>query len=322
MSSDAEVLAGHRLYPTRSTKAQEDILARGRIYLTDQRAFNKLANDGWATLEQVAVAALHLGQLNIADECLTRLSGKFPASPRVDRLRGLALEAVGDEVGAQRLYDVLLEGDPTNVPIRKRRIAMARARGDMRTAVDELLLFVDTWYADVEAWLELADIYAECALYPQSLSALSNTLLLNPQNPFYVLRMAETAYTAQDVPLALNFFLRAVEMMGDAADESGNGSAGAMTRGWYGVKLCVRELLENPTLASPSNTPAPSKTNVPLLDELATERILAAYSTPSVRYKINAKKSKLKQANDDGDDNGSGIPPGVRGVVLKWLQGK
>jgi hypothetical protein len=46
MSSDAEVLAGHRLYPTRSTQVQEDILARGRIYLTDQRAFNKLANDG------------------------------------------------------------------------------------------------------------------------------------------------------------------------------------------------------------------------------------------------------------------------------------
>jgi len=46
MSSDTEVLAEHRLYPTRSTQAQEDILARGRIYLTDQRAFNKLANDG------------------------------------------------------------------------------------------------------------------------------------------------------------------------------------------------------------------------------------------------------------------------------------
>ena len=46
---------------------------------------------------------------------MTRLSEKFPASPRVDRLRGLALEAVGDEEGAKRLYDVLLEGDPTNV---------------------------------------------------------------------------------------------------------------------------------------------------------------------------------------------------------------
>jgi len=46
MSSDAEVLAGHRLYPTRSTQAQEDILARGRIYLTDVRAFKKLGNDG------------------------------------------------------------------------------------------------------------------------------------------------------------------------------------------------------------------------------------------------------------------------------------
>jgi hypothetical protein len=42
---------------------------------------------------------------------------------------------------------------------------MARARGDVRTAVDELLVLTDTWYADVEAWLELADIYADCALY-------------------------------------------------------------------------------------------------------------------------------------------------------------
>jgi hypothetical protein len=71
--------------------------------------------------------------------------------------------------------------------------------------------------------------------YPQSLSALSHTLLLNPQNPFHVLRAAETAYTAQDVPLALKFFLRAVEMMDEGADEP-TGS-GIVTRGWYGVKL-------------------------------------------------------------------------------------
>jgi len=116
------------------------------------------------------------------------------------------LESVGDIEGAQRLYDALLEGDPTDVAVRKRRIAMARARGDVRTALDELLVLVDTWYADVEAWLELADIYADCALYPQSLSALSHTLLLDPQNPFHVLRAAETAYTSQDIPLALKFF--------------------------------------------------------------------------------------------------------------------
>jgi len=232
-------------------------------------------------------------------------------------LRGLALEAVGDEGAAQRLYDALLEGDPTDVPIRKRRIAMARARGDMSAAVDELLLLTDTWYADVEAWLELADGYADCALYPQSLSALSHTMLLNPQNPFHVLRAAETAYTAEDIPLALKFFLRAVEMMDGAADEVGNGAAGAITRAWYGVKLCVRQLLQDPSLSSPSKTPAPSKNHVPLLDELATERILAAYSSPAVRSKINAK------TNDNGEDeNGSGIPVGVRGVVLKWLQGK
>jgi len=246
---------------------------------------------------------------------LKKLSEKFPASPRVDRLRGLALEAVGDEAGARRLYDALLEGDPTNVAIRKRRVALARARGDVREAIEELLLLTDTWYADAEAWLELADVYASCALYPQSLSAISHTLLLNPQNPFHVLRAAETAYTAQDVTLALKFFLRTVEMMDDADDGTGNGgTAGAMTRGWYGVKLCARRLL--PTSASPapsssSQTPAPTAQHLLLLDELATERILAAYSSPAVRSK-----------NQKGGAPDENVPADVRVVVLKWLQGK
>ena len=172
---------------------------------------------------------------------------------------------------------------------------MARARGDVRTAVDELLDLTDTWYADVEAWLELADIYANCALYvfysplafcfpnanerpmgyyytarlwgekinryPQSLTALSHALLLNPQNPFHVLRAAETAYTALDVPLALKFFLRAVEMMDEAADEH---SGGATTRGWYGVKL-VSKANPLPLVKFSFPPPSLSRENVTLV---------------------------------------------------------
>ena len=47
----------------------------------------------------------------------------------------------------------------------------------MRTAVDELLLLVDAWYADAEAWLELADVYAQCALYVTSFSSFSSLRL-------------------------------------------------------------------------------------------------------------------------------------------------
>ena len=62
--------------------------------------------------------------------------------------------------------------------------------------------------------------------------------MLTPQNPFYVLQAAETAYTAQDIPLAMRFFLMATEMTDDH-----DGAAppppptGITIRAWYGVEL-------------------------------------------------------------------------------------
>jgi hypothetical protein len=54
-------------------------------------------------------------------------------------------------------------------------------------------------------------------------------MLIAPQNPFHVLRFAETAYTAGDVPLALSYFLKVVEMSDD--------DSGVLSRVWFGVKL-------------------------------------------------------------------------------------
>ena len=54
-------------------------------------------------------------------------------------------------------------------------------------------------------------------------------MLIAPQNPFYVLQAAETAYTDGDVPLAIKFFLRTVELTEDA-------KGGVARRAWFGVK--------------------------------------------------------------------------------------
>jgi len=54
-------------------------------------------------------------------------------------------------------------------------------------------------------------------------------MLIAPQNPFHALRFAETAYTARDVPLALTYFLKVVEMSED--------DSGVLLRAWFGVKL-------------------------------------------------------------------------------------
>jgi len=50
----------------------------------------------------------------------------------------------------------------------KRQISVLRKLGEIDRAVEELCKFVDTFYTDVEAWLELADIYnsrQQCASY-------------------------------------------------------------------------------------------------------------------------------------------------------------
>jgi len=62
-------------------------------------------------------------------------------------------------------------------------------------------------------------------------------LLLTPQNPFYVLQAAETAYTAQDIPLAMKFFLMAVEMTGGDNEDATPPPTGITLRAWYGVEL-------------------------------------------------------------------------------------
>lgn len=42
----------------------------------------------------------------------------------------------------------------------KRRISVLRRAGRLEEAVEELSQYLDTFYTDLEAWLELADIYS------------------------------------------------------------------------------------------------------------------------------------------------------------------
>ena len=66
------------------------------------------------------------------------------------------------------------------------------------------------------------------------------------------------------------------------------------------ARQCTRRLIRDPRVAgqSPSSTPVPA--HIPLLDELATERLLTAYSTL-------------------GPKNG---PVRCREELVKWLEAK
>ncbi|KAG8680729.1 hypothetical protein FRC08_016088 [Ceratobasidium sp. 394] len=128
----------------------------------------------------------------------------------------------------------LTKEDESCVPIRKRLIATLRSLGKLTEATEELTKYLDTFYADVEGWMELADIYAECNLYDRALSALAHAQLLAPQTPQVALCSAETAYAAGDVALALKTFLRAAELCGSGPNTP---LEGVERRAWFGVKL-------------------------------------------------------------------------------------
>ncbi|KAH7101689.1 TPR-like protein [Auriculariales sp. MPI-PUGE-AT-0066] len=248
-------------------RASEEIVQLGRPLVTTKSARGKLGDAQWSVLEQVALAALDVGQIKLAMQCITILEERFPDSPRTNALQGVALEAQGRHAYALEWYDAMLKVDESNASAWKRKAACYRSLGQLDKAVEELSAFLDTVYGDAEAWLELADIYMSVNQYANALQSISHALLLAPHNPYYVLQAAETAYTAGDIPLAARYYLRAVEML--------DGDASAR-RAWFGVKLTARRL-HNDHSASHSASDTEPPQHLQELELLATERLSAAY---------------------------------------------
>ncbi|KAI9464031.1 TPR-like protein [Lactarius psammicola] len=263
-------------YRTKNSRISREIFESGVVVFRND-ALYKLGDDSWQFLESLALAAVDVGRIDVAEACLKHLSAKFPESPRVQCLEGILKEATEGAEVALVFYQNLLEADPSCLPVWKRQISVLKRLGRTETAVDELSKLVDTFYTDVEAWLELADLYISLYQYASALQALSHVLLLAPQNPFYVLQAAETAYTAEDIPLAIRFFLMTIDMVDD--DEEPPSPTGITVRAWYGVELSAARLEADPKLAtsSLSNTRPPE--HLSKLRQLAREMIETAQAS-------------------------------------------
>ncbi|KAF9485705.1 protein prenylyltransferase [Pholiota conissans] len=266
----------HKLasFRTNNTRDSQETFEKGLIVLRSAGP-KTLGEEGWAFLEQLMLASVDVGRLDIADQCLKQLNDKFPVSPRVDVLRGILMEATQSSSTVLAYYDELLRINPSNAAIWKRRISVLRRLGKVEKAVEDLNEYLDTFYTDVEGWLELADIHSSCNQYTHALQALSHALLLTPQNPFTFLQFAETAYSSGDIPLALKMFLVVIDM-NEGEDEDAI-PMGISVRAWWGTKLCTRQLVVS-SASHTSHSHTPVAKNIKLIDELATERVLTAYS--------------------------------------------
>ncbi|XP_060966325.1 uncharacterized protein LOC133034874 [Cannabis sativa] len=211
-------------------RRSEKVLKHGLSILNDHRKRSSLGSEEWTLYEQVAVAAMDCQCLDVAKDCINALRKRFPESKRVGKLEAMLLEAKGSWAEAEKAYSSLLEDNPLDQGILKRRVAMAKAQGDVSGAIDCLNKYLETFMADHDAWRDLAEIYVSLQMYKQAAFCYEELLLSQPTVPLHHLAYADVLYTLgglENLQAAKKYYASTIDLTG-----------GKNTRALFGVCLC------------------------------------------------------------------------------------
>ncbi|XVF42157.1 hypothetical protein PTKIN_Ptkin01aG0337300 [Pterospermum kingtungense] len=209
----------------------EKVLKHGLSILNDPKKGSVLGPEEWTLYEQVAVAAMDCQCLDVAKDCTKVLRKKFPESKRVGRLVGMLHEAKGLWAEAEKAYSSLLEDNPLDQIIHKRRVAMAKAQGNISGAIEWLNKYLEIFMADHDAWRELAEIYVSLQMYKQAAFCYEELILSQPMVPLYHLAFADVLYTLgglENLQTAKKYYASTIDLTG-----------GKNTRALLGICLCT-----------------------------------------------------------------------------------
>ncbi|KAF1832903.1 hypothetical protein BDW02DRAFT_570604 [Decorospora gaudefroyi] len=239
----------------------------------------------WTVHENLFFSALRTGDENSALALLQRLEARFgDHSERIITLRGIYNEATSkSDADLEKVFDAyekILRDDPTNMSIRKRRVAVLKALGRPADAITAVTVLLQHSPTDAEAWAEASELYASMAAWGQAIYAAEEVLLITPNAWSAHAHIATLHYlsTASNNPpnlsslaLSLKHFCRSVEL---------NDS---YLRGFYGLKLITSKLngvLSDSASAPNKRTtqddddiPVPSIETVKKLEEIATSKL-------------------------------------------------
>ncbi|KAG4914001.1 hypothetical protein AAZX31_19G228700 [Glycine max] len=217
-------------------RRSEKVLKHGLSILNDLKQRSSLGSDEWTLYEQVAVAAMDCQCLDVAKDCTKVLRKRFLESKRVGRLEAMLLEAKGSWELAEKAYTSLLEDNPLDQAIHKRRVAMAKAQGNISVAIDWLNKYLETFMADHEAWRELAEIYVSLQMYKQAAFCYEELILTQPTVPLFHLAYADVLYTLgglENLQTAKKYYSSTIDLTG-----------GKNTRALFGICLCTSAITQ------------------------------------------------------------------------------
>ncbi|CAA18435.2 TPR repeat protein oca3 [Schizosaccharomyces pombe] len=247
---------------------------------SQQEAYAKLGkykDEIWDVYQKVFIAALTTGETVLAKKCWNRLNDRFHKSPRVEGLYGMFLEATASEKDAMSYYNSKLSEDPTHTVIYKRKLALLRSMGQTKECIQGLINYLDTFYNDLEAWAELADIYVSVEAFESAIFCYEEMVLLQPFEPRLFARLGDLYFVlaqsnATNYWFSLKHYCRSVEICEE------------YFHGWFGISKCCQQLLEL------------SRTELKRLLSKVNEKISDTFpDTESVRqlYQLSLKKSDL-----------------------------
>ncbi|KAJ4821853.1 hypothetical protein Tsubulata_033275 [Turnera subulata] len=165
-------------------RRSEKVLKHGLAILNDPKKRSALGPEEWTLYEQVAIAAMDCQNLDVAKDCVNVLQKKFPESKRVGRLEAMLLEAKGSWGEAEKAYSSLLEDNQFDQIIHKRRVALAKAQGNM---------------------------------YKQAAFCYEEVILSQPMVPLYHLAYADVLYTLgglENLQTAKKYYSSTIELTG------------------------------------------------------------------------------------------------------------
>ncbi|KAJ5022587.1 hypothetical protein J3E73DRAFT_426423 [Bipolaris maydis] len=249
--------------------------------------FSRETPETWTIHENLFLSTLRTGDEKAALDILHRLEARFgDHNERIITLRGIYNEATSKtDADLQKVFDAyekILKDDPTNMSIRKRRVAVLKALGRTQDAITAVAALLHNSPTDAEAWAEASELYASTGAWGQAIFCAEEVLLITPNAWTAHAHIATLHYlsTATNNPpnfssyaLALKHFCRSVEL---------NDS---YLRGYYGLKLLTSKLnntlLSDPATSSAATTRRDDSDDVSLpspeiirkLEEIATNKL-------------------------------------------------
>ncbi|KAH8507487.1 hypothetical protein H0E87_009872 [Populus deltoides] len=217
-------------------RRSDKVLKHGLSILNDSKKRSSLGSEEWTLYEEVAIAAMDCQSLEVAKDCVNVLRKKFPESKRVGRLEALLLEAKGSWGEAEKAYSSLLEDNPFDQVVHKRRVALAKAQGNLSGAIEWLNKYLETFMADHDAWRELAEIYVSLQMYKQAAFCYEELILSQPTVPLFHLAYADVLYTLgglENLQTARKYYSSTIDLTG-----------GKNTRALFGICLCTSAIAQ------------------------------------------------------------------------------